>query len=199
MAVRKVIQIGHPALKAANKPVKSVDSPKTKRLIRDLADTLRKNELIGIAAQQIAENYTLFVTEARNTSFRKLAIEDKFRVYINPQIVSVSFDESIIYEGCGSVLNGQLFGPVVRPKEIIIHATDEYGKRFQLTCDGILSRVIQHEYDHLSGVEFLEKVNDYKRMMTDTYYVKNIKSSKEQVENSRISKIEYIEFNKTDS
>jgi len=97
----------------------------------------------------------------------------------------------VIFEGCGSVLNGQLFGPVKRPQEITIQAYDQKGKKFQLRCDGILARVIQHEYDHLSGVEFLEKVSDYKQMMTVDYYRKNIRESKGQVEASKISVVEF--------
>lgn len=189
--VKNIIQIGHPALKAENKLIGNIESKQTKQLIQDLRDTLQKNNLIGIAAQQIAENYKIFVTEARNTIYRKLDKEDEFRVYINPKILSVSDDQAIIYEGCGSVLNGQLFGPVKRPKEITIQAIDESGKKFQLTSDGILARVIQHEFDHLKGIEFLEKVSDYKKLMTDTFYIKNIKNSKRQAENSRITVIEH--------
>jgi len=122
-------------------------------------------------------------------------VSDKFRVYINPKISYFSKDENIIFEGCGSVLNGQLFGPVKRPQEITIQAYDQNGKKFQLRCDGILARVIQHEYDHLSGVEFLEKVSDYKQMMAVDYYRKNIRESRDQVE---ASKITIVEFNYLD-
>ena len=191
---REIIQIGHPALKAKNKPVENICSKEIKQLIQDLKDILQENELIGIAAPQIAENYQIFVTEARNTSFRTLDKEDIFRVYINPRITWASYRFTTIYEGCGSVLQGTLFGPVIRPCEIVIQAENEKGRRFQLKCDGILSRVIQHEYDHLHGIEFLEKVSNYKQLMTDTYYVQNIKNSKEQVSNSKITIIEHKYF-----
>jgi len=188
---REVIQIGHPALKEQNKSISNPKSTAIKKLIRDLKDTLKENELIGIAAPQIAENYQIFVTEARNTAFRILAKEDIFRAYINPKIVSKSSKFSVIYEGCGSVLNAQLFGPVSRSQEITIEAMDENGHTFQLTCDGILARVIQHEYDHLQGVEFLEKVHDFKKLMTNLYYIEEIKNSNEQIAASEITKIEY--------
>lgn len=190
MAIRKSVQIGHPALKAKNEKIKNFSDPKLKKLIKDLKDTMVEAELIGLAAPQIAGNYTVFVTQPRKTKSRTGA-SDEFRVYINPTITDFSKEESVIFEGCGSVLNGQLFGPVKRPQEITIQAFDQNGKKFQLRCDGILARVIQHEYDHLSGIEFLEKVSDYKQMMTVDYYRKNIRESKEQVEASKISVVEF--------
>ncbi len=194
MAVRKVVQIGHPALKANNKEIKSFGSKTFKKLLKDLRDTMRKNELIGIAAPQIAENYKVFVTHPRNTKSRNLGKEDIYRVYINPKIVNLSKEESIIYEGCGSVVNGNLFGPVQRPQKLTVEATNEKGERFQIMCDGILARVIQHEYDHLSGIEFLEKVTDYKKMMTFEYYSKKIRNSRAQISASKITEVTYKKF-----
>lgn len=188
---RELVQVGHPALKAKNKSVSNPKLKSVRKLISDLKDTLQENDLIGIAAPQIGENYQMFVTEARNTSFRKLDKEDVFRVYINPKIVSKSSKISIIYEGCGSVLNAQLFGPVSRPQEITIEAMDENGDKFQLTTDGILARVIQHEYDHLQSAIYLEKVTDYKKLVNDSFYKKDIKISEAQISASKITKIEY--------
>ena len=191
MPARQTIQIGHPALKAKNKPLRYGDSTKVEQLITDLRDTMRQNELVGIAAPQISENYTIFVTEPRETKTRSKDQSDEFRVYINPTIVEFSPEEVVIFEGCGSVLNGQLFGPVQRPKQITIEALDQNGKRFRLTCDGILARVIQHEYDHLQGVEFLEKVSDYKQMMIADYYIENVKNTPNHLAACHISIIQH--------
>lgn len=194
MAVRETIQIGDSRLKAENKAIDDFQSEEVKTLVEDLKDTMLENELIGIAAPQIGENYKVFVTEPRETEFRPADQADEFRVYLNPVIVKESDEETVIYEGCGSVLNGALFGPVLRPKQITIEAYDLEGKKFQLTCDGILARVIQHEYDHLQGIEFLEKVSDYKMMMAAEHYREQIKNSKEQIENSKITIIEAEEL-----
>ena len=190
MAIKKIIQIGHPALKAENKKITSFDDPKLKQLVKDLKDTMIAGDLIGIAAPQIAKNFTVFVTQPRKTKART-GVGDILRVYINPVITVSSNEDSIIFEGCGSVLNGQLFGPVRRPREIRIEALYLQGKKFRLRCDGILARVIQHEYDHLSGIEFLEKISDYKQIMNSDYYKKNIRKSKAQTE---ASKINFVEF-----
>lgn len=134
MAVRKVIQAGHPSLKEKNNKLVSFTSKKLNKLIKDLKDTMYKAGLIGIAAPQIAENYMVFVTHPRTTKARKakLGKKDKFRVYINPKITYYSKNQSMIYEGCGSVVNGGLFGPVKRPRELTVEAIDEKGKKFSL-------------------------------------------------------------------
>lgn len=187
MAKRETIQIGHPALKAPNLEITEFNTEKLNNLINDLVDTMRENGLVGIAGPQIAENLQIFVTEPRVTPSRTIDQADELRIYINPKIIDTSDAECIIYEGCGSVLNGSLFGPVMRPKEITVEAYDENGKKFQLRCDGLLARVIQHECDHLVGVEFTEKIYDYKKLMSREFYIQNIKTSPEQVGNSKIT------------
>lgn len=187
--VRKLIQAGSPFLKQKNKVIKNFKSPKLKKLIKNLTDTMYKTELVGIAAPQIGENYLVFLTHPRNTKSRKLPKTDKLRVFINPKIVSESKEKNLIYEGCGSLLS-ELFGPVERPKEILVEAFNEQGRMFKLRCDGILARVVQHEIDHLNGIEFIEKVSDYRKIITGEYYRKNIRNSKIQKENSLITKIE---------
>lgn len=194
MSVRKVTQIGHPSLKAKNKIVRYLKSSVIKKLIKDLKDTMYKTDLVGIAAPQIAENYMVFVTHPRNTKTRKLFREDICRVYINPKITKLSKEEVVVYEGCGSLDEGRIFGPVIRPKEIKIEAFDENGNKFLLVCDGLLARVIQHEYDHLVGVEFIQKVSDYNKLLEKTFYLKTIRNSKAQKDASKITKIEYKRF-----
>ena len=194
MAIRKIIQAGHPSLKTKNRKIVNLKSSNVKKLIKSLKDTMYKTGLIGVAAPQIGENYMIFITHPRNTKARKLFREDVLRVYINPEIVSFSKDKNVIYEGCGSLVDGELFGPVLRPKEITIEAYDEDGNKFLLACDGLLARVIQHEYDHLMGTEFIQKVSDYNKILDGIFYRKNIRNSKAQTEASKITKVEHNRF-----
>ena len=191
MAVKKVIMAGNPKLKIRNKIVSDYKSPKVQKLIKDLIATNRKAGLIGIAASQIGQNYMVFITHPINTRARKLGKTDKLRVYINPKITYKSKKQNLIYEGCGSVANGAIFGPVIRPKEIEIQAINEKGQKFSLRTDGILARVIQHEYDHLNGIEFIQKVSDYSKVIVQDHYRKNIRNSAMQRKNSLITKIDY--------
>lgn len=191
MAVRRVIQIGDPRLKNKNKAVVDFADKKLHILIQDLKDTMNKTGLVGIAAPQIGKNYCVFVTHPRNTKTRNIGKEDIFRIYINPKITYFSQVKTIIYEGCGSVMKGQLFGPVKRPKEVKIEAFDEKGQKFELESDGLLARVIQHEYDHMTGVEFTEKISDYKKLISETFYRKNIRDSEDTKKLLNITKVMY--------
>jgi peptide deformylase len=194
MAVRETLQIGDPKLKAKNKIVTNLKNKKVLQVIKDLHDTMIDNDLIGMAAPQIGENYKIIITQPRKTKARKLAKGDKLRVYINPVITNYSKTENIIYEGCGSISHGNIFAPVKRPKEITIEATNEIGMKFTLTCDGILARVIQHEYDHLSGIEFTEKIMDVKLILDRVFYLKKIRNSRAQISAGKITKVDYREL-----
>ena len=169
MAVRDALQIGDKRLKAKNQKIINMDD-KVRQVIKDLIDTMHENQLVGMAAPQIGENITLFITEPRETKTRPADQSDKLRIYINPKITQYSSKKNIIFEGCGSVLHGQIFGPVERSQKIKIDYHDELGAKHWLQCDGILARVIQHEYDHLTGIEFTEKISDYRRLKNLEHY-----------------------------
>ena len=194
--IRNTIQIGNPALKAKNAEIMDFSDSRLHELIQDLTDTMHDKELVGIAACQIGENYKVFITEPRETKTRSKDQADKLRVYLNPKIIKFSSEKVVIYEGCGSVKNGQLFGPVERPRVVIVEAQEINGKRFRFTADGILGRVIQHEVDHLNGVEFLAKVADQSKMLTFEQYIEQIKPDPKynEVLKIAIKEIRYLSY-----
>lgn len=194
MSAKNIIQVDNPLLKKKNKIIKDCSSLKIKNLIKDLKSLMHKGKLVGISAPQIGQNYMVFITHIRNTKSRKIDKEDKLRVYVNPKITYFSKTQTTIYEGCGSVVSGDLFGPVLRSKEIEIKAFDENGKQFSLKCDGILARVIQHECDHLAGIEFIQRVSSRNDLVSGQFYRKFIKNSKKQTTASKTTKIEQKEF-----
>jgi len=187
MSIKNILQIGDSKLKAKNKIISNSNSLIIQRIICDLVDTMRANDLVGIAAPQIGKNYQIIVTEPRKTKTRTADQADELRIYLNPKIIKTSLKEDIIYEGCGSVAHGELFAPVKRSKQITIEAFNKKMQKFRLECDGLLGRVIQHEYDHLSGVEFTEKISDYAKLTSRDFYIKDIKNSSEQVNASKIT------------
>lgn len=172
MVIENIIQIGNPLLKKKSKKVNDINSEETKRIIENLVDSMKYYNLVGMAASQIGEKLRIFVTEIRRTPTRDPKIIDELRVFINPKISWFSKKEVIIYEGCGSVVHGELFGPVKRPEKIIIKALNEKGEKFKLKAGGLLARVIQHEYDHLNGIEFTEKITDIRKIMSKEEYLK---------------------------
>lgn len=190
MTIRQSIQLGDPRLKAKNKAILDFADSTFKHVVRDLVDTMHQLDLIGMAAPQIGENYLIFVTEPRKTKVRPADQSDKLRVYINPKIVYTSKENSILYEGCGSVVKDRestIFGPVNRPKIVTVEAFDLNGKKFRITADGILGRVLQHEMDHLIGIEFIEKISDYRKMLSKEFYISKIKPDPEFIKASKIT------------
>ena len=143
MIIKNIVQIGNPLLSQKSKFISKIDSKETQKVIKDLIDSTRHHDLIGMAASQIGKKLRVFVTEVRKTPYRDPKDVDKLRVYINPQIIWSSKQQVIIYEGCGSVAYAKLFAPVKRPKKIEIEASDKKGNKFRLKADGLLSRVIQ--------------------------------------------------------
>jgi peptide deformylase len=177
MVVENIIQIGNPILRAKNKKISDTNNKEVKKTIQDLTDSMRHYNLVGMAAPQIGINLKIFVTEIRPTPSRKSASLDKLRVFINPKIVWKSKKEIIMYEGCGSVSHSDFFGPVKRSEKVKITAIDEKGKKIKLKADGLLARVIQHEYDHLIGIEFVEKIIDMRKIMSKSEYIKMMEKS----------------------
>lgn len=178
MIIKEVVQIGNPLLSQKSKKVKGLTSEKTQKVVKNLIDSMHYHGLVGMAASQIGEKFRIFVTEIRKTPYRNPKDIDKLRVYINPKIVWFSKKEVISYEGCGSVAYAKFFAPVKRPKKVVIEAFNDKGIKFKLNADRLLSRVIQHEYDHLNGIEFTEKITDIKKSMSLEEYKKRIVSKK---------------------
>ena len=178
MVVENVIQIGNPILRAKNKTVNDVKEKNVLETIQNLTDSMRHYNLVGMAAPQIGANIKMFVTEIRKTPTRKAEMVDELRIFINPKIIWKSKKEVVMFEGCGSVADGNLFGPVKRPEKIIIRAINENGEKIKLKASVLLSRVIQHEYDHLVGIEFVEKIIDMKKIMSKSEYIKMVEKTK---------------------
>jgi peptide deformylase len=173
MIIEDIIQIGNEKAREKSAPVEDFNDPLLKKIIRDLSDTMEPAGLIGMAAPQIGENFRVFLTHLRKTASRAVnSIDDVERIFINPRITWHSKEEEIDYEGCGSVASGEIFGPVSRAKKLKVEAFNEKGERFTLEAEGLLARVIQHEYDHLEGVFFIERVTDNKKLLSKNEYLK---------------------------
>ncbi len=176
MIIRHTTQIGNPIIRRKSKTVKDIKSKKVQKTVKDLIDSMRHHGLVGMAAPQIGKNLRIFVTEIRPTPTRKPKDLDAVRVFINPKIKNLSKKKVLGYEGCGSV--GQpaaLFGEVPRSESLEIVALNEKGEKFTLKAKRLLARVIQHEYDHLEGLVFLDRIVDPKTLTSRSEYLKNKK------------------------
>lgn len=171
MIIRSVTQVGNPVIRKKSKKVDLIKSPEIKKIIKDLVDTMRSANLVGMAAPQIGINLRIFVTEIRTTTLRKTKDLDSLRVFINPKIISKSKKQVSGFEGCGSVASAGIFSKVSRSSQITVEAFNEKNEKFVVKANGLLARVIQHEYDHLEGIVFLDK-GDNKTLMSREEYLK---------------------------
>ena len=146
-----VITIGNEVLKEKSDYISEIDE-NIKNLINDMTEILDKKSGIGLAAPQIGEKKRIFITKVPG---------DIIRVFINPEIIQTSQELETFEEGCLSIPG--VWAKVVRPAAIIIQAWDIKGKIFKIEIDGVLARVVQHEFDHLNGVLFTDRLNEKQR------------------------------------
>ena len=176
MAIKRTIQIGEKIIRQKSATVKNAATREVQRVIKDLTDSMRHANLVGMAAPQIGKNWQIFVSEIRQTTYRKnLSRSDSLKVFINPKIAWRSKEQTAGYEGCGSVASARLFGSVKRPQSIICKALDKNGKPFKIKASGLLARIIQHEVDHLNGIVFIDRVSDTKTFLDRATYINSRK------------------------
>lgn len=147
MAIRNIRVMGEPVLGKVSKEIKEV-TPRLLELIDDMFDTLYEAQGVGLAAPQVGILKRLFIIDIGEE-------ESEPMVFINPTILETS-GEQTGYEGCLSVPDKS--GKVTRPNYVKVKAYDEELNEFTLEGEGLLARAILHEYDHLDGHLYVEKV-----------------------------------------
>lgn len=146
MAIRSLRYEGDEILSKKSRPIEVIDD-RIKELAEDMFDTMHKWDGLGLAAPQIG-------------ILKKIVVIDLYEegmqfVLINPVIVKTK-GEQLVDEGCLSFPNQ--FGKVKRPKEVVVEAQDENGKKIKLQGKDLLAQAICHELDHLNGITFKSKV-----------------------------------------
>ena len=154
----EIVYFPHPTLRHKSKPIKKVNRA-LKSMVEEMFELMYAANGIGLAANQVDLPFQLFVI---NTSGDKAAGEEL--VFVNPVISQPKGTESAD-EGCLSMpgINGQ----VSRPSSIHVSAYDLSGNEIDITATGLLARAIQHEFDHLNGVLFVDRVSDSEKKQID--------------------------------
>lgn len=157
-----ILAYGHPTLK---KIAKKIDKtyPKLEELISDMYNTMYKSNGVGLAAPQINKSIRLFVVDA--TAYKEEFPEtaNLKKVFINAEILETEGEEWATKEGCLSVpkINEDVF----RQQKVHITYYDEYFEFHDEWFEGWAARVIMHEYDHLEGILFVDRLSNMKKMM----------------------------------
>jgi peptide deformylase len=146
-----IIKLGDPILKKHSIVVPDIND-RIRDLITEMTETMEKGKGVGLAAVQVGELLRLFITKIPG---------DVVRVFINPDILETSIEQATMEEGCLSIPG--LYTDVTRPASVRVQAWNEKGRPFTLSAEEYLARVIQHEFDHLNGVLFLDRVGPKKK------------------------------------
>ena len=154
MTVRDVRYLGDPVLREMCQEVEEVDD-EVRDLVDDLVETMYAADGIGLAAPQIGVPLRVFVYDVRDE-------EVEPGVLVNPRIVEATGVQKEV-EGCLSIPG--LDEVVQRKQRVVVEGLNRAGEPVRVEADGLLSRCLQHEYDHLDGVLFIDRVSPLKRRM----------------------------------
>ncbi|MDO8350487.1 MAG: peptide deformylase [Gallionella sp.] len=152
MAILQILQYPDERLHTIASKVMQVNDV-TRKLVRDMAETMYAAPGVGLAATQIDVHEQVIVVDISET-------HDQLRVFINPEILCHS-GESEGEEGCLSVPG--IYEKVRRADHVTVRALDQEGKSFTLQAEGFLAVCIQHEMDHLRGKVFVEYLSQLKQ------------------------------------
>ncbi|MEO0769385.1 MAG: peptide deformylase [Cyanobacteria bacterium J06649_4] len=164
----KVAELGDPVLRSHTLPITDIHSPAIQTLIDNLIHTATETNGVGIAAPQVSQNLQLFIVASRPTLRYLDAPVMPPTPMINPQILAKSEERVLGWEGCLSVPG--LRGQVWRAKEIEVKYTDRQGEIQQKVFTDFVARIVQHEFDHISGKVFLDRVESTTDLMSEAEY-----------------------------
>jgi len=180
-----IVGYGAPILKRKAKDI-SKDYKDLPKLIENMWETMYNANGIGLAAPQIGKSIRLFIADPTPfldddelTEEEKNTIKRAKKVYINPTIIEEEGEEWGFSEGCLSIpgINEDIF----RPEKIKIEYFDEDFNKHIEEFDGLAARVIQHEYDHIEGILFTDKISSLKKRLIKNK-LKNITKGKVKVD-----------------
>jgi peptide deformylase len=160
-----IVNYGHPALRKKGAPIEQI-TPAIAKLIEDMYETMHAAQGVGLAAQQVGEALQLTVVDIRAVKDRPSTLELNGQpadplsimplVLVNPQLKPFG-DPETGPEGCLSF--PEIYADITRPGHVEVVAQNAKGERVEFKAGGLLSRAIQHEYDHLQGILFIDRMS----------------------------------------
>ncbi|MBC7961981.1 MAG: peptide deformylase, partial [Steroidobacteraceae bacterium] len=148
--------------------------PAVQALIDDLLVTVAEVNGVGIAAPQVYESLALFIVASRPNQRYPHAPEMEPAAMINPEILWVSDEMEKGWEGCLSIPG--LRGLVPRHRRIGVRYLTRAGEMREAEYADFLARVFQHEFDHLQGVVFIDRLESTRELMTEKEYIRSLQS-----------------------
>ena len=161
MAIRPILEVPDPLLRAISEPVAMVTDD-TRALVADMFETMYDAPGIGLAAIQIGVPQRVLVIDLQEDGPDGERIKHP-QAFINPELFDFSEETSVYNEGCLSI--PEQYADVVRPAAVGARWLDEQGMPHEARLDGLLATCLQHEVDHLNGVLFTDHLSKLKRDM----------------------------------
>ncbi len=157
-----IVAYGDPVLKKVAQEIDS-DYPGLQQLIADMFETMYSSKGVGLAAPQINKSIRLFIIDATPFEDEHPELKDWKKVFINPQILEEDGKKWEFNEGCLSIPG--IREDVERKPELILEYEDENFELHEEKFTGVIARVIQHEYDHLEGILFTDRLTPLKKRL----------------------------------
>jgi len=159
MSILKVSRLGHPVLRVESQRVspQQLATPAIQKLIDDMMETMVEYHGVGLAAPQVHESLAIAVIESHGPRG-----DIPMTVIVNPDVTVLNDEMIEDWEGCLSI--PEFRGRVPRWQKLRVDALDRGGKKIQITAEGFYARVIQHEFDHLMGRVYLDRMRDLKTL-----------------------------------
>ena len=153
---------GHPVLRKKTEPV-TPGTEGLKEFIDNMFETMYQSDGVGLAAPQVNSRHRLFVVDGSPMGEDDESLKDFKRVFINPEIIERAEEENFAEEGCLSIPG--IREEVKRPVSVRMRYQDENLDAHEETITGFAARIIQHEYDHLEGVLFTDKISPLRKRL----------------------------------
>lgn len=166
--ILRITQLGEPVLRKVAKPVRRMPSSKLAALVRDMILTMRKAKGVGIAAPQVGQSLRLFIVAPEPSTRYPKSPRIPPVAMLDPVIVKRSKKMVTDWEGCLSIPG--IRARVPRHHALEIEFTDLQGRRMRGKLNGFVARIFQHEFDHINGMVYLDRVKDTRTFMTEAQY-----------------------------
>lgn len=157
MSILKIAKLGHPILHKEASIVEKIPDDSINLLIKDMTDTMLDANGIGLAAPQVHVSKKVIIFRLPNNE-KKEDNTIEITALINPKLTNISSETEDDWEGCLSIPG--MTGLVRRYKKIIYEGFDMNGNIIKKEAEGLHSRIVQHEYDHLMGTLYTHKLAD---------------------------------------
>ncbi|WP_298533828.1 peptide deformylase [uncultured Algibacter sp.] len=163
-----IAHLGAPILRERTTEVENITDVDFLNLIRDMMTTVKDANGLGIAGPQVYSSLGVFIMASKPSKRYPNAPKTEPLAIINPTILNYSKDKEKDWEGCLSIPG--IRGHVNRSKSIEVTYTTQQGETVTKTLEGFIARIFQHEYDHLNGTVFLDRLDSNKDIISEKEY-----------------------------